>query len=113
MRSAAASIAGAEKSSPVTCAPSRAHDSVSRPKWHCRCTSDEPADVAELLGLERAQRGRAGEEAVDVVEVARRVERDALVPPRPVEVAHNSLSSPVISLTLDFASPKSIAVFGS
>ena len=32
-----------EKSSPVTRAPSRAHDSVSRPKWHWRCTRSRPS----------------------------------------------------------------------
>jgi hypothetical protein len=40
-------------------------------------------DVAQLLELERAQRRRAGE-ALDVVEVAADVDRDALVPYRPV-----------------------------
>jgi hypothetical protein len=39
----AASIAGAEKSSPLTSAPRRAQDSVSSPMWHCRCTSRRPA----------------------------------------------------------------------
>jgi hypothetical protein len=41
-------------------------------------------DVAQLLELERAQRRRAGEEALDVVQVAADVDRDALVPYRPV-----------------------------
>ena len=84
----AASIAGSEKSSPVTRAPSRAQDSESRPKWHWRCTRRAPVDVADLLELERAQRVRAGLEGLDVVEVARHVQRNALVPPRAVQVAH-------------------------
>ena len=33
----------AEKSAPVTTAPMRAQLSVSRPKWHCRCSSDVPS----------------------------------------------------------------------
>ena len=39
----AASMAGAEKSSPLTTAPSRAQDNVSSPMWHCRWTSERPA----------------------------------------------------------------------
>ncbi len=70
--------------------------------------------VAELLWLERPQRRGTGQEAVDVVEVAPRVDRDALVPERPVELGrHSSASSAVISPTLALASPKSIAVFSS
>src|SRR5271168_51996 len=38
----ASPIALSEKSTPVTFAPSRAHDIVSSPKWHCRCSSDLP-----------------------------------------------------------------------
>ena len=39
----AAAMADGEKSRPVTVAPRRAHDRVSRPKWHCRCTSEQPS----------------------------------------------------------------------
>ena len=38
----AISIAFPEKSTPVALAPSRAHDIVSMPKWHCRCSNDLP-----------------------------------------------------------------------
>jgi hypothetical protein len=47
---------------------------------------DEPLarDVADLLDLERPQRRAARAEPLDVVEVARDVDRNALVPPRAV-----------------------------
>ncbi|HLM30651.1 MAG TPA: hypothetical protein VK326_03215 [Solirubrobacterales bacterium] len=41
-------------------------------------------NVADLLDLEWPQRRAPGPEALDVVEVARDVDRDALVPPRAV-----------------------------
>src|SRR5438876_568030 len=41
-RARAASSAGSEKSTPVTIAPSRAQDSVSRPKWHWMCRRPLP-----------------------------------------------------------------------
>ena len=37
------------KSAPVTRAPSRAHDSVSIPKWHWRWSRSSAGDVADLV----------------------------------------------------------------
>jgi hypothetical protein len=47
----------------------------------------EPAHVAELGDLEGAQVAAPGEEALDVVVLAGDVDRDALVPHRPVQLA--------------------------
>ncbi len=41
----AATIASSLKSTPVTVAPSRAHDSVSSPKWHWRWSSVLPSTL--------------------------------------------------------------------
>ncbi len=42
-RARACAIASPEKSAPVTTAPILAQLSVSRPKWHCRCSRDVPS----------------------------------------------------------------------
>ena len=39
-------IPSPEKSTPVTTAPRRAQLSVSRPKWHCRCSSVVPSPTS-------------------------------------------------------------------
>ena len=39
----ARSTATGEKSRPVALAPRRANDSVSSPKWHCRCSTSSPS----------------------------------------------------------------------
>ena len=76
----ASSTAAGEKSAPVTRAPSRAHDSVSIPKWHCRWSSDRARDIADELDLVAAQPDAAGPEALEVVEVTRRVDGGPGVP---------------------------------
>ena len=56
----AALIAGAEKSSPTTSAPRCARVSVSRPKWHCRCSTRSPADRPQLRLLDRMEAALSG-----------------------------------------------------
>ena len=76
----ASSIAAGEKSAPVTVAPSRAHDRVSIPKWHWRWSSDRPATSPTQLDLVRPDPDPARLEAVQVVEVAGRVNRRSTRP---------------------------------
>jgi hypothetical protein len=54
-------MASAEKSTPVTAAPRRAHESVSRPMWHCRRRSVLPrtlptSRVSTRSSVERPRR---------------------------------------------------------
>ena len=51
------------RSTPTTRAPSRAHDSVSMPKWHWRCDQVEALDVAGLVHLVATKRRPACQKA--------------------------------------------------
>ena len=43
LKERASAIERSDISTPVTMAPSRAHESVSNPKWHCRWSKDLPS----------------------------------------------------------------------
>ena len=92
-------IPSPEKSTPVTTAPRRAQLRVSRPKWHCRCSSvvpsptSGPSSPSSISLSERAARLEAG----DVVQLRADVQADGLVPAREVGlevvVEHRQASS--------------------
>ena len=87
-RRRASASAGADRSSPVTRAPSRPSETVSVPMWHCRWTSVEAGDVAEPRTVELddvAEEVRILDEAVDGVVGRRGVSGRALVPEGAVE----------------------------
>ncbi len=71
----AAATAAGDRSTPVTRAPSRAHESVSMPKWHWRWSSERPGHVADHRDLVRPEADAAGAKAVEVVELAGDVDR--------------------------------------
>ena len=69
-----------EMSKPTVRAPRSANTTVSVPRWHCRCTTSRPGQLAQIRPLKVGEPVRAAHAAFQTVERAVHMDRGTRIP---------------------------------